>query len=525
MAQTRIFMVLGGLGDAQEAQRMILSAYHQAANPLGLRFAVSKRYEHALLELVAEDSRFPQRSLCFYGERSGLVSAATLVEQEPFFLALQGEYTFAPLWDQKLQKRYDRIDDRDALMTGTMGAECEGLEPQAYLPAFTRHFEPDCVEIERGLPLVCSEAPVKTLVVDPALMYGPVELLGRMELRPENLSVAAHVACIPVYALDEPVLWPLQKLRMHYLQRPTETQKRIPSVARFEQLAGFAKDPGALSLRFALGLYGASETYPQKLPGGLNVKSKLRQLFHSAGNPAMPYFVSAFIDLPQPKKPDEVYMQRFGYLNAMRNLPLMVYTGGRCERQIRSICLNARSYPERSLLPRQYGQRSLPPKDHLGRNKWLLLRKTAVAFPNYSHVAWINLDMLHHPICPDVMPDFSALMDDRIHLAVVNGVPDSSFMVVPAHRLGLITRECEAITQIDAVSGRSLTEDALVMRLYSKYSDLFALHPMPGKHLLFHWALDRRLVDAKYRSVLALAGEAQRPASVTIESDGKEVEL
>lgn len=218
-------------------------------------------------------------------------------------------------------------------------------------------------------------------------------------------------------------------------------------------------------------------------------------------------------------------MLRFTYLNALENLPLTLYTGGRCERYLRGLCTNARSYPERAVLPRDYLKRKMTEKDHLGRSKWLLMRKTAIDNPSYSHVAWINMDMLHYPICPDVLPDFLPLMDDRIHLALVDGVPDASFIVAPVHRLGLIGREVESMSQFDVEVGRSLTEEALIQRLYDRYSDLFALHPMPKKHLLFHWVLDRRLVDARHRALLAKAGEVQRADSVKIHMDGKEVEL
>jgi hypothetical protein len=81
------------------------------------------------------------------------------------------------------------------------------------------------------------------------------------------------------------------------------------------------------------------------------------------------------------------------------------------------------------------------------------------------------------------------------------------------------------MSQFDVEVGRSLTEEALIQRLYDRYSDLFALHPMPKKHLLFHWLLDRRLVDARHRALLVQAGQVQMADSVKIRVDGKEVSL
>lgn len=525
MPVTHILVMLNGQQDAASARRTILAAYDQAASPVGLRFALPDAFEEALTQ-EEDEANFdlPQGSLLFYKDTGKLSILQTLTTEESYFLSLFGEYDFAAMWDKELISRFGKVEYH-ALMTGSMGAASEGLEPQAYLPAFTKRLENNRVQIERGLPIVSSAAPVRTMVADPGLLFGRVASLSKLELEWETLSLAAHVSNIPVYVLDRPVLWPVKTLPTRWLERPTPEMMKIPNVARFERLAGLSKEPGALSLRYEWGLYNATETYAQKLPTTMAIKGRIRSLLSSREEPSVPHFISAFVDLPDPPKPEEVYMLRFTYLNALENLPLTLYTGGKCERYLRGLCTNARSYPERSVLPQEYLKRKMTEKDHLGRSKWLLMRKTAIENPSYSHVAWINMDMLHYPICPDVLPDFSPLMDDRIHLALVGDQPDASFIVAPVHRLGLIGREVESMSQFDVEVGRSLTESALIQRLYDRYSDLFALHPMPKKHLLFHWVLDRRLVDARHRSLLAKAGEVQMADSVKIHMDGKEVEL
>lgn len=521
MSLSRTLIILSGLEDAAAARRTVLAAYNQAQSPVALRFALPAAFEEALLEETEENSELPTAALSFYTCQEGL--DAPIGSDDAFFLSLFTEFDFSAMWDRELKNRFAKLE-YDALLTGCMGPASERLEPQAYLPAFGTR-EGELVQIIRGLPLVCSAAPVRTMVADPALLFGRTGLLKKIDRRREVLSLAAHIAGIPVYALDRPVLWPQKALPKRWFRRPDAELLRIPTVQRFEQLSGLCAEPGALSLRYTWGLYNATESYAQKLPVGLAVKGGLRNLLQKVDRPDVPHLISAFVDLPKPSKPHEVYMLRFTYLNALKNLPLTLYTGGSCERYLRGLCPNARSYPERNVLPRDYLRRKMTPKDHLGRSKWLLMRKTAIENPTFTHVAWINMDMLHYPICPDVLPDFSPLMDDRIHLAVVNGKPDPSFIVAPAHRLGLICRECESMSQFDVEVGRSTTEEALIQRLYDRYSDLFALHPMPKKHLLFHWVLDRRLVDARYRALLGLAGEVLEADSVKIRMDGREVEL
>ena len=524
MPVTHILVMLNGQPDAASTRRTILAAYDQAASPVGLRFALPDAFEESLTAEDEANAELPKDSLLFYHDTGKLDVLSTLTTEESYFLSLLGEYDFAAMWDKELLSRFGKVEYH-ALMTGSMGAASEGLEPQAYLPAFTKQMENRRVQIQQGLPLVSSAAPVRTMVADPGLLFGRVSLLSRMELDWETLSLAAHLTNTPVYVLDRPVLWPVKALPTRWLERPSQEMLKIPAVARFEQLAGLSRDPGSLSIRFACGLYNATETYPQKLPTGMAIKGRLRSLLRSREEPDVPHLISAFIDLPERRKPEDVYMLRFTYLNALENLPLTLYTGGRCERYLRGLCANTRSYPERAVLPREYLEQKMSEKDHFGRSKWLLMRKTAIENPSYTHVAWINMDMLNYPVCPEMLPDFSPLMDDRIHLALVGDQPDPSFIVAPVHRLGLIGREVESMSQFDVEVGRSLTEEALIQRLYDRYSDLFALHPMPKKHLLFHWVLDRRLLDSRHRALLAKAGEVQRADSVKIRVDGKEVEL
>ena len=521
MPLARTLVILSSLEDAGAARRTVMAAYNQAQSPAGLRFALPEAFRAALMEETEENEEMPFSALRFYADGDGLENLSQC--EESFFLALQTEYDFSAMWDREIQSRFNKVEYH-ALLTGCMGPASEQLEPQAYLPAFGMQ-EGDRVPIIRGLPLVCSAEPVRTMVADPALLFGRPQIFEKMDHNRDVISLAAHIANVPVYALDRPVLWPVKALPRRWFLRPTGDLLRYPSVQRFEQLAGFRNEPGALSLRYSWGLYNASETYAQKLPAALAVQGHIRSFLQKVDRPQVPHLISAFVDLPKPSKPLEVYMLRFTYLNALKNLPLTLYTGGRCERYLRGLCPNARSYPERTVLPRHYLQQKMAPKDHLGRSKWLLMRKTAAENPSFTHVAWINMDMLHYPICPDVLPDFSPLMDDRIHLAVVNGKPDPSFIVAPSHRLGLISRECESMSQFDVEVGRSTTEEALIQRLYDRYSDLFTLHPMPKKHLLFHWVLDKRLLDARYKALLALAGDVQQADSIRIHMDGKEVEL
>ena len=59
-----------------------------------------------------------------------------------------------------------------------------------------------------------------------------------------------------------------------------------------------------------------------------------------------------------------------------------------------------------------------------------------------------------------------------------------------------------ALTQVDAELRRGLSEEALWERLIQEAPDLFALHPMPRRRLLFLTAFDPELLGARLRALL-----------------------
>ena len=221
--------------------------------------------------------------------------------------------------------------------------------------------------------------------------------------------------------------------------------------------------------------------------------------------------MTAFIDLPQRRKPIMNYLLRFRFLMALEALPLYLYTGGTQERTLRSLYPNARSCPDNSLLPRSYLPKGMTQEQWLQRSKPLLLLKTAEQHPDFDSVAWVNMDTLKHPICPQAEPDFTPLMDGRIHLATVNAIPDLSFVMVPAELLKPLCRLTVNLTQVDDELKRGFSEVTLWQRLIHQCPNWFCLHPMPKKHLLFLTGFDPALLDERYRALLGEAKPGEAP--------------
>ena len=516
-----MLVILSSLSGASEAAQTAQRALAAAARPTGLRFAVPEACREG----------FDQEDALFYSGEEPLEAMLPLLTDETHFLHLMGAHGFAPKWDARL---YDalrhvsgpallsasvsppveavpapvadadadtRVYDRAA--RGTAPLPRPAVEAEACLPALADRFEDNAVQIVRGLPLVCAAGPVRTLAADPALLFGPVDFLRRAEPALATLSIAAYVAGFSVYALPDAPLWPLAEPPRRWLRRPVPDALPGTTLNRFEQLAGFRYDRQRAGVRTTWGLFGAEDVYPQRLPRGLRLAQHARATRMRLSERYMPLLVTAFVDLPSPRRPVAAYILRFGFLKAVESLPLLLYTGGAQERLLRAGFPNTQSYPDNAVLPRSLMGMGMSPTDHFRRSKPLLMLRAASRRPEFTHAAWIDMDILPHPICREAVPSFGRLMDDRIHLATVDGVPDPSFVVAPVELLGRLCSRTKAVTQLDAELKRGWSEEVLWTRLIDEAPDLFTLHPMPRRRLLFLTAFDPGLLGVRLRALLS----------------------
>lgn len=533
-----MLVILSSLSGASEAAQTAQRALAAAARPTGLRFAVPEACREG----------FDQEDALFYSGEEPLEAMLPLLTDETHFLHLMGAHGFAPKWDARLYDALRHVSG-PALLSASISPPVEGVpapvadadadtrvydraalgaaplprpavEAEACLPALADRFEDNAVQIVRGLPLVCAAAPVRTLVADPALLFGPVDFLRRAEPALATLSIAAYVAGFSVYALPDAPLWPLAEPPRRWLRRPVPDALPGTTLNRFEQLAGFRYDRQRAGVCTTWGLFGAEDVYPQRLPRGLRLAQHARATRMRLSERYMPLLVTAFVDLPSPRRPVAAYILRFGFLKAVESLPLLLYTGGAQERLLRAGFPNTQSYPDNAVLPRSLMGMGMSPTDHFRRSKPLLMLRAASRRPEFTHAAWIDMDILPHPICREAVPSFGRLMDDRVHLATVDGVPDPSFVVAPVELLGRLCSRTKAVTQLDAELKRGWSEELLWTRLIEEAPDLFALHPMPRRRLLFLTVFDPQLLGARLRALLA-----SLPAPVVLPAPQKPVSV
>ena len=560
MIASRLLLVLAPSMDASAAEGTIRRAYMASARPLALRFAAPLSLASALSELPEE------YFLLFYDDALGLSALPEQLTDETHFLLLSSPYAFSQRWDVQLlrtlrglgahslltgqmrpcppkEEKADSVMDAPTQRLPNLGRNLAALrqslpelkkakgsteakinhpsvrfssktEPavsEAYLPALKESVSENSVAIGRGLALVCAEGPIKTLVIDPDLLMGPISFLRECDLTPSTLSLAAYVAGYAVYALHEPWLWPIREPDKRFLIRPSADVLPGSTMARFEQLLGFHYGQPHTTGKAAMGLFIPEDTYPQRMPGNLMLEQKLRLARLKLKEAHLPLMVSAYTDLPSARNSPAFYTLRFGFLRRIASLPLLLFTGGSQERALRASFPNTLNYPTHGLLPNELLAEGMTPAQHFARSKPLLMLRAAKKRVEFSHAAWVDMDILPHPVCAEAAPNLSSLMDDRIHLATVEGIPDLSFLVIPAERLGMIARETLSLTQLDAELKRDFSEEILWQRLFHKKPEWFAIHPMPRRRLLFLSLFDPGLLSVSVRSHLSDLPPVYRP--------------
>lgn len=547
MIVPRLLVVLSAPVDHASAQHTIHRAVQAAARPSMLRFALPASLNDGLMEL-------PLDAVCFFYEDERLESVIPLLSDETHFLLIGGEYAFAQRWDASLLRIYAALP-QPALLTGSvtpsgdppsaasdpsdaptvripkLGSDLTSLRqslsslqnrrpaasipvqpsvftpgacvPQAHLPALKESMDDGSVAIGRGLALVCARSPVSTLLIDPALLLGPVSFLLDAELTLGTLSLSAYLLGYAIYALHLPLLWPLAELPKRRLSRPAPDALPGTTLARFEQLLGFRYGQRRSVGKAALGLFGPEETYDQRMPIKQMANRTLRTARMHWNEMHMPLLVSACVDLPAAPISPIARVLRFGFLRRIESLPLTLFTGGSQERALRAAFPHTQSYPANALLPRTLLESGMSEEEHYLRSKPLLMMRAAKKQIEFTHTAWVDMDILPHPICREAVPHLEGLMDERIHIATVGGVPDLSFILMPVKYLPQIVKETLSITQLDAELKRGFGEELLWERLFMKKPEWFAIHRMPRKRLLFLSLFDRELLSSSLAAQLA----------------------
>jgi hypothetical protein len=172
--------------------------------------------------------------------------------------------------------------------------------------------------------------------------------------------------------------------------------------------------------------------------------------------------------------PEGAYLSQFANLAELRRLSLCCYCPQELVKRLQKILPNTYDARWERRNPQEEPETFI-------RQKPLFIAHAARQFPAHTHYGWIDMDYLKHPLYPRAVFLWEELTDNRIHLAQVDGQPDTSLMVVPKGRIGWLL---DVSTALAPASEGETGDTGLFRRLTATYPEQFALHAMPQKQAL-----------------------------------------
>ena len=498
----QLLLVFSDIENKGELVESISESIKNASRPLCLNIAVHESFK----ECVNEESltHLPRvRSFVYYSDEKNFLNLLLSEVKATHFLHLKGPYFFLPKWDLILYFRYKKIVKKRALLTGVIFGPHSHAKAQAFLPGVDVFNSADTFSIIAGLPLVHSERPVRTLIINPALIFGSVDFLSQVNAALDTLSIEAYIAEYEVYAIDRIPFWPVAWLSASQ-QRPNLSQNNNNTLQRFERMTGLTKHEGKIDCSPLLGLFFQAKDYGQiaskyQFKNVIKEMKKWKQKTYKKNKNSI-LWVSGYIDFQRENEMETLSMLRFHFLALLENLSMLIFTGGSQERYIRSNHPNTQNYP--TYLLNDQKNSNISKKQFFTQHKFELLLTACKRQTEFTHYLWGDLDLLHYPIKSDVQLNFEHLMDEKIHLAIVDDVMDLSFVVVPKDMIKRLNEAIDYEIYNFKVLMRQYSEIEAFKDIYNKNPEWFTLHKMIQPKMLGLTIFPRTWLSQADQSIL-----------------------
>ena len=179
---------------------------------------------------------------------------------------------------------------------------------------------------------------------------------------------------------------------------------------------------------------------------------------------------------------EEETLRWFKQLATLRNLPLVAYVEPLLLRQIAEFLPSVHEFRSRHAM-------ELPVEGLDGLEKLSKAALLSTARDKYltpSHYIWMDADAIRYPVYDRAFFDWQAICTDRIVMAMVNGVPDTTMFCVPEKLVLPLARDLQARTLTIFEQRGSLPEEHELWDLVIRENpDWFNLVVLPVKGQLF----------------------------------------
>lgn len=492
---TRI-LILMQASDFDEVAEALESASAMAARPDALSFGLVLARapdEQALAQLFALG-----HAAYTCAASSTWQAMDTLYQGETYVLAGHPAMRFTRGWDWVLihtLQEQQRTGHLHCALTGFLPRPEDPVD--AVYPVAAERFDNlGRLVLGRGMPLRYARQPQRSAFVHRDFCFAPPSFFCMMTEAAEPAFLAAFQARWHIETLHRPVirlLWddPLPPVDV----RAADAERAVPFQASF----GIDLLQRRLSPVARGGVCTADGDFEVTVPWSVRLQEALRSV-KLRRQPATPLCVTAWITLPG-QALDESRMRCFRRLAALRDLAVL------CFADHETVSRVTLSHPNVLEFKRRYGL-NVPDEmiqadyaNYVRLCKPFLLVQSREKYMMHSHYMWLDFDYLRFPLYEKAALDWSTLCGDRICLAMVDDVPDTSMVVFPQDRLEPFCREIQAICTTLRASGKPLPQEReLYCRLMHDHPDWFSTVIRPVPKQLLYLALTPRGREWRIRS-------------------------
>lgn len=478
-----IFVGMAG-ASAEACRSAIANAVLTADRPKGLHFGICPKdqAEPAPFFQAAGSAScrvLPGADLSFSQRIEAMQS---LYSGQDYALQISPNVTFTKGWDRELCALLSLCPWEKPLLSCRLHAD--GFPRAIAVDDFLSNGLPHFTD---GTKIMFALCPPRGAFIAPEMVFGPGEWM-RLSREQEwdctrTLPFSQHVfkAGFRAGVLSKPLFWP----RIEGQSWPVDEshQEMDPSILpEFAEYTGLNVPKRLVSAAAYTGIFSADLSYPVQITLADALNDYLWGRKAIQGKPYIMLATALGKLPPAPKVPMEAYLSWFNNLAQLRHFPLSCYCSPDWAPRLQKILPNTHSQPEGEGSNRKKSAQPVYGEyDAFQLSKPFFIARAARQFPSHTHYGWIDMGYLHHPLYPLTNFVWDTLADDHIHLAEVDGLPDTSLFIIPKEKVSWLM-DMTSVLQATPEDGPGDT--GLFRWLIAAYPDQFTLHPMEQKEAL-----------------------------------------
>lgn len=467
------------------ADKALRSAGENAARPQRLSYGISLAGEPSATDAAAmHDLGLVQYIAPAYNSWQDMPA---LWRGESYVLIAHTGMRFAPNWDKRLLQCLRRCmpdTPRQAVLSGFLPSPADPVD--AVSPVAAEGFdEQGRLCFRHGAPLRYARDPMAAAFLHPAFCFGPAAFFQELAEDKPPLFLAAYRRGWQIYTMNDPAIRTAWEVPVLPVKTP-ENVGRATGLSRFSSRYHVRLDTRQLSPMARTGIYTPDLTYPMHIPLRVRMQEAWREARTRSAN-CSPLIVTAYqtLAIPGESLPEEYY-SRFLRLAALKNISVLCFADGEMGRRLLPVMPNLMEYKRRYALPIACDITPATELNFLKLSKMHLLLQGREKYLQHSHYVWMDFGYLRYPVYERVAVDWRELCTDKIVLATVNGLPDTSMIIVPQDKLQPLCQEITERCARPLATARLLLQETMLWQMMiNDLPEWFTLIERPAAHRLF----------------------------------------